>query len=124
MKREIKLRAWCEDFGEYKMCHYKFNPCDNGLWFEMIGDFHSSETHDIMECVGMEDVSGVDIFESDIIVDVTLNYSFNWVVGYHAPFFDITCIQTGTRIPLMQTDKKYKVIGNTYENREMLVNKI
>ena len=112
MSREIKFRAWFErlnlmipDVPVWKNMHYHIS--DNPI---MGYDFSECV---LMQYTGLKDINGVEIYEGDIRQNGdTLVYSnawcrYGWKGGGY--FLDI----------LLSSDE---VIGNIYENPELLLN--
>jgi len=110
MNKIIKYRAWNKDFQEMI---YDSN--------ERI--FSNYLEEDLMQYTGLKDKNGVSIYEGDIVEE-------DWVLGksktYYKPI-EITWNQhicafcTGSK-PL-QFPIRWVVIGNIYENPELLDNK-
>ena len=124
------LRAWCEDFGDFKMCYYKFNPCDNGLWYELIEDFHSSEVLHVMQGIGKKDINGKDIYTGDIVKwGHTVNgeeYPIKVAVVKMQPDIQFHLIGSETlylwqlNFIYRDTESFLEVLGNIFENPELL----
>ena len=100
MNREIKFRAWHLEYGM--------------LYFDLdnfIKDYHN-QYGNIMQYTGLKDRNGKEIYEGDI-VDYG-NSRFMPVEFINGTF----CICKNTAMPTLMT--LYPVIGNIYENPELL----
>lgn len=138
------LRAWCEDFGKFKMCYYKLDYCDNAIWFGMIEDFHSKEdiqvnsidVLQIMKGIGKKDVNGKEIFEGDIVkwghkkggeedpvriavVKMQPDIQFH-IINYKMNFMGQNKVFHYGSFIYTDTEKWLEVIGNVFENPELL----
>lgn len=109
--REIKFRVW--DADKKTMC-----PVD-GLHF-------SGETNRLMQYTGVKDKNGVEIYEGDIIRGHTGRYQVDCVVRWsrgNCGFIAEPTITERTYLCLNPgSTKSYEVIGNIYENPEMVSN--
>lgn len=138
------LRAWCEDFGKFKMCYYKLDYCDNAIWFGMIEDFHSSEdiqvnnidVLQIMKGIGKKDVNGKEIFEGDIVkwghkkggeedpiriavVKMQPDIQFH-IINQNLCLFGLIKVYHYGRFFYTDTENWLEIIGNVFENPELL----
>ena len=130
------LRSWCEDFGEFKMCHYEFIKCDNGIWFDMIEDFHSGEVLQVMKGIGKKDLNGKEIFEGDIVkwghkkggeedpiriavVKMQPDIQFH-IINQNLCLFGLIKVYHYGRFFYTDTENWLEIIGNVFENPELL----
>jgi uncharacterized phage protein (TIGR01671 family) len=117
MKREIKFRDWDPETKEMR-------------YFDL--DEYDREVHNaygnIMQYTGLKDKNGNDIYEGDI-VDLShqcWNYKFEIKYDEKLACFTLESLEKfkGTRKPFLYILKEqsltYKVIGNIYENPELL----
>ena len=126
--REIKFRAWCND---QKRMFTKVlignttNPDSDDYTAHCIfrgGNWYNSDEHDsvvFMQYTGLKDKNGVEIWQKDIckvegvgnaLVDICPYYGVIFRSGeYEYPI--VYCISE---------NDKYEVIGNIYENPELL----
>lgn len=120
MNREIKFRVWDKVNEKMSMVyHYNFSKQlisidegDNTLTDE-VGIFIP------MQYTGLKDKNGVEIYESDIVQD-TLGSKKKGVIEYHPWEFGV---QTDNRFVgnrYVNTNEHIEVIGNIYENPELL----
>lgn len=119
MSREIKFRAWS---GKQMFSHEDF---DGLAWHHLRGEFDEltpftfgweddsfEEGYKLMQYTGLKDKNGKEIYEGDIVRRKSSNNVIEIVaVEYLAPAFNI-----GNFVP----EYGYTVIGNVWENPELL----
>ena len=117
--REIKFRAWCEttkniyQITDIDFSNYMANGVCNGDWQEF-------STSKLLQYTGLKDKNGVEIYEGDIVKTKNSKYKVE---------YDKCCfwgIDGMGKYPIYQIkhyimeDEIFKVIGNIYENPELL----
>ena len=121
-----KFRAWLKK--EQKMDNY----IDHISWLEdelyCIGDgityMVSAEDLELMQSTGLKDKNGKEIFEGDIVKmskDVYSEPTYYEVVRHYGGAYRLESKQHGCELWLRHTD--CEVVGNVYENRELLEDK-
>jgi len=134
--REIKFRAWHR--GEKKLFYpiSLFNLLDKEVW---INESHKKPINrlyghvgidiDLMQYTGLKDKNGVEIYEGDILKITPDRYSNYISLGYVEYDHDSARyrVTTGkgydTRNAFdINCDADFEVIGNIYENPELLEN--
>ena len=121
-----KFRAWLKK--EQKMDNY----IDHISWLEdelyCIGDgityMVSAEDLVLMQSTGLVDKNGKEIFEGDIVKmskDVYSEPTYYEVVRHYGGAYRLESKQHGCELWLRHTD--CEVVGNVYENRELLEDK-
>ena len=119
MEREIKFRAW------NKKKNIMMEPSHNVLIDSYDGCPHFSFGYNepmpepnwiLMQYTGLKDKNGKEIYEGDVVKDGSVNRVIEWsshrgnrVVGYFAAFTIID-----------NPDECLEIIGNRYENPELL----
>lgn len=123
---KLKFRAWLKK--EQKMD----NEIDHISWLEdelyCIGDgityMVSAEDLELMQSTGLVDRDGRIIFEGDIVKmskDVYSEPTYYEVVRHRGGAYRLESKQHGCELRLRHTD--CEVVGNVYENRELLEDK-
>ena len=129
--REIKFRAW--DKLNYRFLSMPLvgidfeNDCVNSYEIEQISDTEYKTvqnvcySYELMQYTGLKDKNRVEIYEGDIL---SHHLQGNRFVEYGSPFKDyggyMLVSKNGMRGTLNNSDKLYEVIGNIYENPELL----
>lgn len=120
--REIKFRAWDKERGIMKVPYFHE--------FEDINIQFEDDELAFMQYTGLKDKNGVEIYESDILGEVSDDWG-NCVVEYHNGLLCAKSIKYGTYRPMnsegtatpyraIQHYEGFEVIGNMYENLELL----
>lgn len=122
--REIKFRVW--DTKEKKMYYdaqntYDFMINNGGCFEESFKDVLEYDNYVVMQYTNNKDITGKEIYEGDI---VETTRALNHIVGVVVMIKGCWYIQDGKDsyyrlIPRFGTAKN-KVIGNIYENKELL----
>jgi len=115
--REIKFRCWCMNKKEWEVDMMLLTL--NGGICQLKNGVHipcRSDTHVLMQFTGLKDKNGKEIYEGDIIEH---QYGIS-TVEYQEDGFKL--IEGGhfSSAPLVYVRKTLEVIGNIWENPELL----
>ena len=112
--RDIKFRAW--DKEEQEMLDWdKFFNLDIAQVFESKGSWGIYP----MQYTGLKDKNGVEIYEWDV-VEADIEGILSCEVVFRNGRFTMRSIEDGDREYLWILNEKCKVIGNRFENPELL----
>ena len=118
MSREIKFRAWVKELKKLSAVNeFYFTGGTYVCDYEYALD---PEDIELMQYTGLKDRNGVEIYEGDIV-----NHSKqgNLIVKYGNKHFDyagFTLINSSGMTNTLQNPYIYEVIGNIYEDPELL----
>ena len=124
MNREIKFRAWSKLNNEMWHNFLVDATGKNEIWLFTTGGLRleantatDSGNIELMQCTGLKDKNGVEIYEGDIL----RRYSYaDWVVIWHEAGFylqNINGLESGDKYPLTQDYcSGREIIGNLFES--------
>jgi len=112
MKREIKFRALCETDEGIEMVYFEPMTFDNGLWFQAMQKHINEHISPPLQFTGLKDINGKDIYEGDFIKLHEYGDDVYKEVEFRNGSF---CIHG-----FNWNKKTAEVIGNIYENPELL----
>ena len=123
MNREIRFRAWDSEEFPSKMI-YQDDKTEYNKETYLIEFFKKIQGHNsiIMQFTGLKDKNGKEIFEEDIIQGFYENETENGEVYWDndSASFDIKGVNWMSMENLECSNQYYEVIGNIYENPELL----
>ena len=117
MKREIKFRAWDTVYKNMNHEHFVIYPNGKVEYPESGWDLQGyfDKTSILMQYTGLRDKHGVEIYEGDIVQHEFEGeygpYEHRDTVDYYGCAFYPVCEKPGS---------EFKVIGNIYQNPELL----
>ena len=134
--RKLKFRAWDKLDKKFLWPWSRgFNIFGEVTCFDLIGQQLRDNMHDretifermndieITQFTGLKDKNGKEIYEGDIcigLMDGGIDYtSIKFIVEYKKASF----VDSYFHRPLMSEDQDLKIIGNVYENSELLEDK-
>ncbi len=131
MNREIKFRAWHKDLKKmFKIGQitleegtWNFEPNDRGF-IGMSIPYQPSLL--LMQYTGLHDKNGKEIYEGDIVYCQTkfgkAKAIIKFIDGKFVAYWDsiLTHPQNGHCIACYEINKRFEVIGNIYDNPELL----
>lgn len=128
-----KFRAWNKtnkEMFEWKELDFtKERGEDEITIFEPTGQFaHPIFFYDAMQSTGLKDKNGVEIYEGDILKILVMSVSDKYVYGEVVYEYGVSGLKNVLNgwgyeqglIPLLEVGHVYEVVGNIYENPELL----
>lgn len=121
MSREIKFRAWNRELKkmyDFLPLTIRVNAIEPTYWEPLLEK--AQKAFDVMQYTGLKDKNGKEIYDGDIVEEPGSRYE----VVYHADGFYMRNMYEPDNI-LIQLRHGYlhcEVIGNIYENPELLAN--
>ncbi|PFD19252.1 hypothetical protein CN305_13655 [Bacillus cereus] len=108
--REIKFRAWDKEFKQFS---------DMALNYK-IADINFYTDYEWMQYTGLKDKNGKEIYEGDVILVIEWNRKYN--VVFERGMFKASGSTTFSLVTATNGELSCQVIGNIYENPELLKN--
>ena len=122
----MKYRLWCKDKNEWEKDSWVILPNGNLMWVEygnLVGGVYM-KNHVLVKSTEFKDMEEKEIYEGDII-----RYWDNFDEHYRLAVikldkggFIITNSRINWNIGLTNKDDKIKIVGNIYENKDLIKN--
>lgn len=125
--RKIKFRVWDKGSKHMHICgedihdEIYFTDDDNKAYYYNLqngeGSLTEDSTYALMQYTGLKDKNGKEIYEGDIVQQFDIKE--NGIIEYKYGQFGIKCLEMFWNIH----PTKIEVIGNIYENKNLLEDK-
>lgn len=122
--RKIKFRAWDKE-NEKMMKVSSLHLENKEISVKENGTFHLFRMQDLMQYTGLKDKNGKEIYEGDIVL-IKLDETSTWhktVVGFKKGAFIANLIDKEDYVYIFHhgfTSDDFEIIGNVYENKNLL----
>lgn len=121
----LKYRAWDKELQmmlDVSLIDFKKRVLIGEHWKFGETNFMNFDEIDLMQFIGLKDMNGQEIFEGDVVHAYSEGASLIGVIEY---FDNAYCIKSKNGIynSLWTNAEYFEVIGNIYENKELLKNK-
>lgn len=129
MQREIKFKAWNRHVGVWvdKLCLY-LDDSEIGDVSEAYHNIENTDDYILVQYIGIEDIDGKPIYEGDIVEGECATYGKSIAVvgldtylGAYYTNIDYYPCEPFTHCLYMKQEHN-KIIGNVFENPELLKN--
>ena len=120
----MKYRLWCKDKNEWEKDSWVILPNGNLMWVEygnLVGGVYM-KNHILVKSTGFKDIEGKEIYEGDII-----RYWDNFderyklaIIKFDKGSFIMTNDRINWDIGVTNKDDKIRIIGNIYENKDLI----
>ena len=120
----MKYRLWCKDKNEWEKDSWVILPNGNLMWVEygnLVGGVYM-KNHVLVKSTGFKDIEGKEIYEGDIIRywdGAEERYKLA-VIKFYAGRFIMINDRINWDIGLTNKDDKIKIVGNIYENKDLI----
>ena len=120
----MKYRLWCKDKNEWEKDSWVILPNGNLMWVEygnLVGGVYM-KNHILVRSTEFKDIEGKEIYEGDII-RYWDNFDEHYklaVIKLDKGGFIITNNRINWNIGLTNKDDKIKIVGNIYENKDLI----
>ena len=128
--REIKFRTWDKRFKKmvdvFKIIYYdkSIGMKVTVLYRDKWNNTHYPELEPedviLMQYTGLKDKNGKEIYEGDILKDTKYKKPVYYEVGFAEGCFFYKYLKTNTYRELWRKNETCEVIGNIYENSELI----
>ena len=131
MNREIKFRIWdIENKEMLEVQELDFEPTFYGgriaIRPDQYNDYFDTEDMILMQYTGLDDKNGKEIYEGDIVYCQTkygkAKAIIKFIDGKFVAYWNsaLTHPENGHHIACYEINKRFEVIGNEYDNPELL----
>ena len=120
----MRYRLWCKDKNEWEKDSWVILPNGNLMWVEygnLVGGVYM-KNHILVRSTEFKDIDGKEIYEGDII-----RYWDNFderyklaIIKFDKGSFIMTNDRINWNIGLTNKDDKIKIVGNIYENKDLI----
>ena len=120
----MKYRLWCKDKNEWEKDDWVILPNGNLMWVEygnLVGGVYM-KNHTLIRSTEFKDTEGKEIYEGDIIRywdGVEERYKLA-VIKFDAGGFIMINDRIRWNIYLTDENDEIKIVGNIYENKDLL----
>ena len=120
----MKYKLWCKDRNEWEKDDWVILPNGNLMWVEygnLVGGVYM-KNHILVKSTGIKDIEGKEIYEGDII-EYWDNFDEDYklaIIKFDKGSFIMINDTINWNIGAINKDDKVRIVGNIYENEDLL----